>query len=88
MKVLNFFMLYLVGLEEDVFVFHLNTLKSPPIIQLKPKRFDDTNLEKLGRATQHNETNRETLFFDPKDINWENYFLNVHIPGLVKYVLK
>ncbi|KAL4014799.1 hypothetical protein IC575_027017 [Cucumis melo] len=51
-------------------------------------RFDDTNLEKLGRATQQNERNRETLFFDPKDINWENYFLNVHIPGLVKYVLK
>uniref|UniRef100_A0A0A0KB44 Fatty acyl-CoA reductase n=2 Tax=Cucumis sativus TaxID=3659 RepID=A0A0A0KB44_CUCSA len=51
-------------------------------------RFDDTNLEKLGRATHENETNRDTLFFDPKDINWENYFLNVHIPGLVKYVLK
>ncbi|XP_038902554.1 fatty acyl-CoA reductase 3-like [Benincasa hispida] len=51
-------------------------------------RFDDTNFEKLGRPTRDNETDRETLFLDPKDINWENYFVNVHIPGLVKYVIK
>lgn len=51
-------------------------------------RFDDTNSEKLRRATHEKETNSNTLFLDPKDINWENYFVNVHLPGLVKYAIK
>lgn len=50
-------------------------------------RFDDTNSEKLRRATHEKETNSNTLFLDPKDINWENYFVNVHLPGLVKYAI-
>lgn len=24
--------------------------------------------------------------FDPKYIDWEDYFMNIHIPGLLKYV--
>jgi len=26
--------------------------------------------------------------FDPNHINWEDYFSNVHIPGVLKYVCK
>lgn len=26
--------------------------------------------------------------FDPKDIDWEDYIVNIHIPGLLRYVLK
>lgn len=26
--------------------------------------------------------------FDPKTINWEDYFMNTHLPGIVKYVFK
>lgn len=50
-------------------------------------RFDDTNTERLRKDIQNKDT-KEALFMDPKDINWEDYFLNVHIPGLVKHVIK
>ncbi|XP_022153045.1 fatty acyl-CoA reductase 3-like isoform X2 [Momordica charantia] len=49
-------------------------------------RFDDTNLEKLRIATQDIDRDANTLFLDPRDINWEDYFVNIHIPGLVKHV--
>lgn len=48
--------------------------------------FDDTNAERLRMETLNAE--RETFFLDPKDINWEDYFMNVHIPGLVKHVMR
>ncbi|XP_022944111.1 fatty acyl-CoA reductase 3-like [Cucurbita moschata] len=51
-------------------------------------RFDDTNLEKLRIAARDNNINPNTSLLDPKDINWEDYFLNIHIPGLVKHVMK
>jgi hypothetical protein len=28
------------------------------------------------------------FYFDPKVINWDDYFLNIHLPGVVKYILK
>lgn len=28
------------------------------------------------------------FYFDPKIINWEDYFMNVHFPGVVNYVFK
>lgn len=30
----------------------------------------------------------DTLGFDPKCIDWEDYFLNIHIPGVMKHVFK
>lgn len=50
--------------------------------------FDDTNAERLRRDIQNKDTETETFFLDPKDINWEDYFMNAHIPGLVKHVFK
>ncbi|KAL0537888.1 hypothetical protein IC582_026879 [Cucumis melo] len=51
--------------------------------------FDDTNTERLRKELQnYKETKEGLLFMDPKDINWEDYFMNVHIPGLVKHVIK
>ncbi|KAI3832404.1 hypothetical protein MKW92_004633 [Papaver armeniacum] len=29
-----------------------------------------------------------TFDFDPKHINWKNYMIDIHIPGLIKYVVK
>ena len=52
-------------------------------------RFDDTNTERLRKELQnYKEMTKEGLFMDPKEINWEDYFMNVHIPGLVKHVIK
>lgn len=49
--------------------------------------YDDMNTEKLRRAAR--ECDPENLFyFDPKSIDWEDYFMNTHIPGVVKYVFK
>ncbi|KAL5728780.1 alcohol-forming fatty acyl-CoA reductase [Ranunculus cassubicifolius] len=47
--------------------------------------FDDSNLKNL-RMT--NKSGLETYYFDPKVIDWEDYFINTHAPGLLKYVLK
>ncbi|KAH9611259.1 hypothetical protein KSS87_009728 [Heliosperma pusillum] len=51
--------------------------------------YDDTNTEKLRIAAEGSKGVETDLFyFDPKVINWEEYFKNTHLPGVVKYVLK
>ncbi|XP_065865472.1 alcohol-forming fatty acyl-CoA reductase-like [Euphorbia lathyris] len=51
--------------------------------------FDDTNSEKLRKlATETCPNDEANMFkFDPTEINWDDYMLSVHIPGLVKYVM-
>ena len=46
------------------------------------------NIEKLRMATRENKVEADVFYFDPKIINWEDYFINTHIPGVVKYVFK
>jgi len=51
--------------------------------------YDDINTEKLWIVARNGgsvETN--VFYFDPKIINWDDYFMNTHIPGMVKYVFK
>ncbi|KAK9755934.1 hypothetical protein RND81_01G060300 [Saponaria officinalis] len=51
--------------------------------------YDDTNTERLRIATRETEeVETEMFYFDPNLINWEDYFMNTHLPGIVKYVLK
>ncbi|MCL7031028.1 hypothetical protein MKW94_026127 [Papaver nudicaule] len=50
--------------------------------------FDNSNTERLRMEVRLDEAEANTFYFDPKCINWEDYFVNVHIPGLVKYVFK
>ncbi|KAI3949334.1 hypothetical protein MKW98_023271 [Papaver atlanticum] len=50
--------------------------------------FDDLNTERLRIAARGNAAEADTFYFDPKCINWDEYFMNTHIPGLVKYALK
>ncbi|KAL5717083.1 alcohol-forming fatty acyl-CoA reductase [Ranunculus cassubicifolius] len=49
--------------------------------------FDDKNSESL-RMAMTDETERNTFYFDPKVINWEDYFMNIHFPGIVKHIFK
>lgn len=51
-------------------------------------RFDDLNTEKLRVSAKQLYTDAELFNFDPKTIDWEDYFMNTHIPGIVKYVFK
>lgn len=50
--------------------------------------FDDMNLERL-RLTMARTSPEDDLFnFDPKTVDWNHYFYKIHIPGVLKYVLK
>ncbi|KAM0901616.1 hypothetical protein ACQ4PT_019867 [Festuca glaucescens] len=51
--------------------------------------FDDMNLERLRLTMAATTGPEEDLFnFDPKTIDWNEYFYKIHIPGILKYVLK
>jgi len=51
-------------------------------------RFDDMNTEKLRMAAREGGVERDLFYFDPEVINWDDYFLNIHLPGVVKYIFK
>ncbi|XP_061342397.1 fatty acyl-CoA reductase 3-like [Gastrolobium bilobum] len=50
--------------------------------------FDDMNSEKLRVAARQGGVETDLFYFDPKVIDWEDYFLNTHLPGIVKYIFK
>ncbi|PIA58958.1 hypothetical protein AQUCO_00400074v1 [Aquilegia coerulea] len=51
--------------------------------------FEDDNTERLRIAmTSASASDAEIFYFDPKCIDWEDYSINVHLPGVVKYCLK
>ncbi|XP_061946222.1 alcohol-forming fatty acyl-CoA reductase-like [Populus nigra] len=50
--------------------------------------FDDTNSEKLQIAARETCSEADAFNFDPTSVSWEAYMMDVHFPGLVKYVLK
>ncbi|KAL5583240.1 hypothetical protein UlMin_015682 [Ulmus minor] len=49
--------------------------------------FDDINSEELRLKAQESCSEVDMLNFDPKCIDWEDYIINTHIPGLQKYVI-
>ncbi|OMO70207.1 Male sterility, NAD-binding protein [Corchorus capsularis] len=50
--------------------------------------FDDINTEKLRMAARSSLEENDMFYFDPKCIDWNDYFMNIHIPGIVKYIFK
>ncbi|KAL0417611.1 UNVERIFIED_CONTAM: Alcohol-forming fatty acyl-CoA reductase [Sesamum radiatum] len=50
--------------------------------------FDDANTEGLRITTREYNSNADMFGFDPKCIQWEEYFLITHFPGIAKYALK
>ncbi|KAI3986485.1 hypothetical protein MKX01_037767, partial [Papaver californicum] len=51
--------------------------------------FDDSSTEKLRISMKANGSDEADMFdFDTKRIDWKDYFMNIHIPGLMKYVTK
>lgn len=51
--------------------------------------FDDMNTERMRLKRQDiNNQIYGSLEFDPKSIDWEDYITNIHIPGLITYVLQ
>ncbi|KAJ0035482.1 hypothetical protein Pint_25712 [Pistacia integerrima] len=48
--------------------------------------FDSTETYKLWEAMSEDE--KLNFGFDVKSLDWRNYFINIHVPGLRKYVIK
>ncbi|KAH7838815.1 hypothetical protein Vadar_031486 [Vaccinium darrowii] len=48
--------------------------------------FDDSNTEKLRMEAREAGGDGGVFNFDPKIIDWEEYFMNIHFPGVVKYL--
>ncbi|KAH7839037.1 hypothetical protein Vadar_034058 [Vaccinium darrowii] len=48
--------------------------------------FDDSNTEKLRMEVREAGGDEGVFNFDPKIIDWEKYFMNMHFPGVVKYL--
>ncbi|PKU60700.1 Fatty acyl-CoA reductase 3 [Dendrobium catenatum] len=49
--------------------------------------FDDSNLECLRKAMVNN-VEMKLFDFDPVNIELDDYLINIHIPGVIKYLLK
>ncbi|XP_011626024.1 fatty acyl-CoA reductase 1 isoform X1 [Amborella trichopoda] len=64
------------------YVMHLAELYEPYVCF--KGWFDDLNAGKLRSMVSP----RSNLAFDTQIIDWDDYFMTIHIPGLVKYVLK
>ncbi|KAI4313525.1 hypothetical protein L6164_026499 [Bauhinia variegata] len=50
--------------------------------------FDDRNMEKVEMAAKQGGVEMDLFYFDPKMIDWEDYFINVHFPSIFKYLIK
>jgi len=61
-------------------------------VNLQWNSFDDKNAENLRKTKRKGEDDDDDdvgrFNFDPTNIDWSDYVLNVHIPGLVKYAVK
>ncbi|RCV30482.1 hypothetical protein SETIT_6G098600v2 [Setaria italica] len=70
------------------YVMHIAELYAP--YALFKGCFDDTNTERLRAVMVNNQQDKSRGYdfgFDPKSIDWDDYFYRVHIPGVVKYLL-
>ncbi|KAI8531910.1 hypothetical protein RHMOL_Rhmol11G0172900 [Rhododendron molle] len=57
-------------------------------VSILQQMYDDTNTEKLRMTAREGGIETDVFYFDPKIIDWEDYFTNIHFPGLIKYVFK
>ncbi|KAL0417610.1 UNVERIFIED_CONTAM: Fatty acyl-CoA reductase 3, partial [Sesamum radiatum] len=48
--------------------------------------FDDANTESLRMTTRKYNSNIDMFGFDPKCIQWEEYLMNAHFPGVFMYL--
>ncbi|URE25032.1 fatty acyl-CoA reductase [Musa troglodytarum] len=68
------------------FVMHLVELYKPYVYF--DGCFDDLNMERLRMAMKKDDAEARMFDFDPKHVDWEDYFCSIHIPGVMKYAFK
>ncbi|XP_066340749.1 probable fatty acyl-CoA reductase 4 [Miscanthus floridulus] len=70
------------------YVMHIAELYAP--YSLFKGCFDDSNTARLRAAMMANNNGQDRKYdgfgFDPKCIDWDDYFYRVHIPGVIKYL--
>ncbi|XP_073055330.1 fatty acyl-CoA reductase 1-like isoform X2 [Primulina eburnea] len=50
--------------------------------------FDDVNTKNLRKTIKTSQTSMNLLNFDPKNVQWDEYFLKTHFVGVTKYAMK
>lgn len=50
--------------------------------------YDDMNTHKLRVTAAESGMESNIFYFDPKVINWADYFMCTHFPGIVRYIFK
>ncbi|XP_073055339.1 fatty acyl-CoA reductase 1-like isoform X3 [Primulina eburnea] len=50
--------------------------------------FDDVNTKNLRKTIKTSQTGMNSLNFDPKNVQWDEYFLKTHFVGVTKYAMK
>ncbi|XP_075512765.1 fatty acyl-CoA reductase 1-like [Primulina tabacum] len=50
--------------------------------------FDDANSKNLRKTIKTSQTSMNSLNFDPKNVQWDEYFLKTHFVGVTKYAMK
>ncbi|XP_078158492.1 fatty acyl-CoA reductase 3-like [Carex rostrata] len=68
------------------YIMHLVDLYAP--YAFFRGRFYDMNLQRLRLAIEKDMTDAQLFYFDPKIIDWGNYFYRTHIPGVLKFLPK
>ncbi|CAL9090668.1 unnamed protein product [Musa acuminata var. zebrina] len=68
------------------FVMHLVDLYEP--YAFFRGYFDDLNMERLRMAMKKDDAEAWMFDFDPKHVDWEDYFYRIHVPGVLKYAFK
>ncbi|GLJ37416.1 hypothetical protein SUGI_0760050 [Cryptomeria japonica] len=81
----------IVDASYNYFSAHPCTSRNGRIVRVKKLRplesmFDISNMEDLWNKMS--ERDQENFNFHVKRIDWKRYFINCHIPGLVKYVMR
>ncbi|KAL4295661.1 hypothetical protein GQ457_12G027500 [Hibiscus cannabinus] len=69
------------------FVIRLAELYKPYECFSLPNSFDGRNLEKLEKVAEERGIEVAEFDFNSKNIDWGDYIMNIHIPGLLKHEL-
>ncbi|KAI3947953.1 hypothetical protein MKW92_024894 [Papaver armeniacum] len=81
---------YVVPMKEQKVQFAKRLAEIYERLMLLKVTFDTSATDRLRMWMKaHSGPEEAVIFdFDPKQINWKDYMMNIHIPGLLKYVVK
>ncbi|XP_026400490.1 probable fatty acyl-CoA reductase 4 [Papaver somniferum] len=79
---------YVLHKKEQKIIFARRFVEIYEPYTLFKRIFDDSATEKLRISVKANRFEEADMFyFDPKRIDWKDYIINMHIPGLIQLVI-